>query len=88
MAVDAVIVTQQVSGLPTEGCGFSKLLNDPFHGGMVRRCEMNHAPSTMAEDNKHIEKRKVECDHGKEVHCQETSRWLRRKGSQFEGLSG
>ena len=31
VAVDAVIVTEQESGLTTEGRGFSKLLNDPFH---------------------------------------------------------
>ena len=62
VAVDAVIVTKQESGLTTEGRGFSKLLNDPFHGGMVRRCEMNHPPTTVFEDDKHVEKRKVECN--------------------------
>ena len=56
VAVDAVIVTEQESGLTTEGRGFSKLLNDPFHGGMVRRCEMNHPPSTMFKDDKNVEK--------------------------------
>ena len=56
VAVDAVIVTEQESGLTTEGRGFTELLNDPFHGGMVRRCEMNHPPSTMFKDDKNVEK--------------------------------
>ena len=38
-AATAVIVTEQVSGLATERCGFPKLLNDPLHGRMIRRDE-------------------------------------------------
>ena len=64
MTIDPIIVTEQESGLTTEGRGLSKLLNDPGHRGMIRRREMNHPPSTVFEDDKHIEKRKVECDHG------------------------
>ncbi len=56
VAVDAVIVTEQISGLTTEGRGFSKLFNNPCHGGMIRRREMNHPPSTLFKDEKNVEK--------------------------------
>ena len=79
MTIDPIIVTEQVSGLTTEGRGLSKLLNDPGHRGMIRRREMNHPPSTVFEDDKPIEKRKVECDHGKEVHCPGDAQMVAKK---------
>ena len=68
VAIDAVIVTEQVSGLATERCGFPKLLNDPLHGRMIRRREMNHFSAAMVEDDEHVEKRKVDGDYREEVH--------------------
>ncbi len=88
MAEDAVVVTEYVSRLATEGRGFPELLNDPGHGGMVCGGEMNHLPAAMFEDHKHVEKGEACSDHGKEVIAQETSRWLRRNGSQVVDLPG
>ncbi len=57
IAVDAVIVTKQVSRLETEGSGCPKLLNDPFHGGMACRRDMNHFPASVVKNDKHVEQR-------------------------------
>ena len=35
MAVDAVVIAKEVTGLLAEGHGFSQLLDDPLHGRVV-----------------------------------------------------
>ncbi len=35
MAVDAIVIAKEVTGLLTEGHGFSQLLDDPRHGRVV-----------------------------------------------------
>lgn len=88
VAVDAVVVTEEVSRLVTEGRSLPELLNDPGHGRMVGGREMNHLSVAMFEDDKHIEKGEAAVTTVKKSMAQETSRWLRRKESQVVDLPG
>ncbi len=69
MTVDAVVVPEHVFGLTAEGRRLPQLLNDPFHGGIVCRSEVNHPPPPMMHDHEDVKEFEVGGGHGEEVHC-------------------
>jgi len=79
VAVDAVVVTEHVSRLTTEGRGFPELLNDPCHGGRLRS-EMNHLPATVFEDHKHVEAGEADRCHRKAVNGPEDVQMVAEEG--------
>ena len=68
MAVNTVVVPEHVFGLTAEGSCLSQLLDDPIHGGIVCRSEVNHPPPPVMHDHEYVEESEVSGGHREEVH--------------------
>src|SRR5215472_266852 len=67
LSVDAVTISQQISGRCVERKGFEHLLRRPFSGRMSRDVKVDNTPSVMGENDKDEQDFKPNRVHSEEV---------------------